>query len=389
MKIAAFSPLNAALLTLCITCLVACGQAPGGPPPTFTGTPKVSVLTLASKPQPLITELPGRVTSMVGAEVRPQVTGIIQERLFVEGDTVKAGQLLYQIDPATYQAAADSAKAALTKADASLVLAQLKAKRNRELVEIKAVSRQAADESDAALKQAEADVASARAALQTQLINLQYTQIKAPVSGRIGRSSVTAGALVTANQAIALARVQQLDPIYIDVTQASLALLELKRSRVAGSLKEGSAPVSILLQNGMSYSERGVLQFSEAIVEEDTDTVTLRIKVPNPNGDLLPGMYARALLEVGVVEKAILIPQKALMRDAQGQSYVAIVDAAGVMRHRPVKVSRAIGDQWLVDEGLAAGERVVIEGQQKVQPGNKVEILAVDASNNTNSIVQH
>lgn len=380
MKITSRSPINAVAIALCVSCLVACGQAPGGPPPQMSGKAKVTALVAEPKPLTLTTELPGRVTPIVGAQVRPQVTGIILERLFVEGETVEAGQLLYQIDPATYSAEADSAKASLARAEASLALAKLQAKRNRELVAIQAVSRQNADESDAALKQAEADVASARAALQSALINLQYTQIKAPVSGRIGRSSVTAGALVTANQATALAMVQQLDPIYIDVNQPSIALLELKRSLAAGALAEGGSAASIVLQNGTHYSQKGVLQFSETTVDEDTDTVTLRIKVANPKGDLLPGMYARAILETGVIENAILIPQQALMRNARAEGYVAVVDAAGIMQHRPVKVSQAIGNQWLVDEGLNAGEHIIVEGQAKARPGSAVEIMALENS---------
>lgn len=388
MKMPSWSLINTSVIALWASCLAACGQAPSGAPPIINGPIKVSTLVVEPQSVTLTNELPGRVTPMVEAHVRPQVTGIIQERLFVEGDTVEASQLLYQIDPASYIAAADSAKAALARAEASLTLAKLQAKRNAELVAIKAVSRQNADQSDAALMQAEADVASARAALQLQMINLQYTQIKAPVSGRIGRSSITAGALVTANQASTLATIQQLDPIYIDVNQPSLTLLELKRSLAAGSLTEAGGEVRIVLQNGKTYSEKGLLQFSETTVNEATDTVTLRIKVPNPQGDLLPGMYTRAVLDTGIIEGAILIPQQALIRGAQAEAYVAVVDAGGIMRHRPIKVSRAIGNQWLVDEGLNAGERIIVEGQFKARPGNPVEIVASDNSANAQSVIK-
>lgn len=388
MKMLSWSLINTSVVVLCVSCLAACGKAPGGPPPTISGPIKVSTLVVEQESVALTSELPGRVTPMVEAQVRPQATGIIQERLFVEGDTVTAGQLLYRIDPATYSASADSAKAALAKAEAALTLAKLQAKRNADLVTIKAVSQQTADQANAALKQAEADVASARAALQSQLIDLQYTQIKAPVSGRIGRSSVTVGALVTANQASSLATIQQLDPIYIDVNQPSLNLLELKHSLAAGSLTQAKGEVSILLQNGATYPEKGLLQFSETTVDEATDTVTLRIKVPNPQGDLLPGMYARALLDTGIVEGAILIPQQALIRGKQAEAYVAVVDADGIMRHRSIKVSRAIGNQWLVDEGLSAGERIVVEGQFKAQPGSAVEIVSSDTSVNAQSLAK-
>ena len=388
MRIASLLATHLAWAALYALCLTACGQAPGGPPPATTGTPKVSAITLESEPFILVAELPGRVTPMIGAQVRPQVTGIIEKRLFVEGDRVAPGQLLYQLDPATYKASVDSAEADLARAKASLNLAQLKAKRNRELMAIKAISQQDADESNAGLKQAQADVAAAKAELQTHQINLQYTKIRSPVAGRIGRSAVTAGALVTANQATALATVQQLDPIYIDVTQSSLALLELKRSLSAGALSPSTAPVVIMLQNGARHVKNGTLEFSEARVDETTDTVTLRIKVPNPNGDLLPGMYARALLEAGVVEDAILVPQQALARDAEGQGYVALVDATGVMVQRKVTVSRAVGNQWLIEDGLSPGEQIIVEGQQKVQPGSKVEVVAPVEASDDNRIVQ-
>lgn len=373
-------PSAATALAAALACalLVACGDPPGGPPPAATGTPQVGVVTLQTQRLALTTELPGRVASTVSAEVRPQVTGIVQQRLFAEGSTVKAGQLLYQIDPASYRAAVDSAEAALAKSEATLAAAKLKATRNRELVAIQAVSRQDADDAEAALKQAEADVASAKAALHTQRINLDYTRVTAPVAGRIGRSTVTPGALVTANQATALATVQQLDPVYVDVTQPSTALLALKRSLAEGTLKNGAAKVKLVLEDGTAYSEQGLLQFSEATVDPNTGSVTLRVQVPNPRGDLLPGMYVRASLEQGVLEQALLVPQQAVARDAAGQASVAVVGADGKLQRRTVNATRAVGDQWLIGAGLAAGDRIAVEGQQKVAPGTAVQAVPAE-----------
>jgi membrane fusion protein (multidrug efflux system) len=379
---------SALAATLASIVLVGCGGPPGGPPPAAGGTPQVSVLTLQPQRVALTTELPGRVASTVSAEVRPQVSGIVQKRLFAEGSTVHAGQLLYQIDPAGYRAAVDNAAATLAKAQASLEAAKLKAARNHELVAIQAVSRQDADDADSALKQAEADVASAKAALETQRINLAYTRVTAPVAGRIGRSSVTPGALVTANQASALATVQQLDPVYVDVTQPSAALLVLKRSLADGTLKNAAAKVKLVLEDGSTYAEPGVLKFSEVNVDPNTGSVTLRVQVPNPRGELLPGMYVRAVVEQGVLENALLVPQQALARDAAGQASVAVVGADGKLQRRSVTATRPIGDQWLVSSGLAAGDRVAVEGQQKVTPGTAVQAMPLDAGKAPSKIAQ-
>jgi len=279
----------------------------------------------------------------------------------------------------------DSAEAALAKAEATLASAKLKATRNRELVAIQAVSRQDAEDAEAALKQSEADVAAAKAALQMQRINLEYTRVTAPVAGRIGRSSVTPGALVTANQSTALATVQQLDPVYVDVTQPSTALLALKRSLAEGTLKNGAAKVKLVLEDGTAYAEPGLLQFSEATVDPGTGSVTMRVQVPNPRGDLLPGMYVRAVLEQGVLEQALLVPQQAVARDTTGQASVAVIGADGKLERRAVNATRAIGDQWLIGGGLAAGDRIAVEGQQKVAPGTTVQ--AVPAENTTSTKV--
>ncbi|URI07612.1 efflux RND transporter periplasmic adaptor subunit [Aquincola tertiaricarbonis] len=360
--------------------LSACGEPPGGPPPQATGTPQVSVMTLQPQRLALTTELPGRVAAAVSAEVRPQVSGVIQKRLFTEGGSVRAGDLLYQIDPATYQAAVASAEATLARAEATLTSAQLKAERQRELAQIQAVSRQDLEDAEAALKQARADVASAQAALQTQRINLAYTRVTAPVAGRIGRSAVTPGALVTANQSGVLATIQQLDPIYVDVTQSSSALLALRRSLGAGTVKGGAAKVKVVLEDGSTYAEPGTLEFAETSVDANTGTVTLRVRVPNPRGELLPGMYARAVVEQGVVDDALLVPQQAVARDGSGQALVSLVGADGKLTRQPVTAERALGDRWLLTAGVKAGDRVAVEGQQKVTPGAEVQAVAATAS---------
>lgn len=355
--------------------LAACGEAPGGPPPAATGSPQVAVLTLQPQRLALTTELPGRVAAAVSAEVRPQVSGVVQKRFFTEGGTVRAGELLYQIDPAPYQAAVASAEATLARAEAALGSAQLKAERQRELAQIQAVSRQDAEDAEAALKQARADVASAQAALQTQKINLAYTRVTAPVGGHIGRSTVTPGALVTANQSGVLATIQQLDPIYVDVTQSSSALLALRRSLGAGTVKSGAAKVDLMLEDGSAYAGAGTLEFAETSVDASTGSVTLRVRVPNPRGELMPGMYARAVLEQGVIDGALLVPQQAVSRDAAGQALVSLVGADGKLTRQPVTAARAVGDHWLLTTGVKAGDRVAVEGQQKVASGIAVQVV--------------
>ena len=357
--------------------LSACGDPPSGPPPMGGGTPQVNVMTLQPQRLPLTAELSGRVAAAVSAEVRPQVTGLIRRRAFTEGGMVKAGELLYQIDPATYEAAVASAEATLAHAAAVRDSAKLKAARQSDLVKLQAVSKQDAEDADAALKQAEADVAAAEASLLTQRINLNYTRVTAPVAGRIGRSSATLGALVTANQATALATIQQLDPIYVDVTQTSAAQLAFKRSLAKGSLKSGTAKVVIRLEDGTQYSEPGVLEFSETSVDASTGAVTMRVRVPNPRGELLPGMYARAIVEQGVVDQALLLPQQAVTRDATGQAFVDVVDASGKLHHQPIVATRTVGDQWWVSSGLKVGDRIAVEGQQKAKEGQTVQPVLV------------
>jgi membrane fusion protein (multidrug efflux system) len=333
------------------------------------------VVTLAPQTLALTTELAGRTQPHQISEVRPQVSGILLKRLFTEGAQVKAGEPLYQIDPATYHAAADQARAALAKAEANVATNRLKAQRYEELAALDAVSKQARDDAVVALKQSEADVAAAHAAVQTAQINVDYTTLTAPISGQIGRSSVTPGALVTANQAAALATIQQLDPIYVDVTQSSADLLRLRRALASGTLKTAGADqarVKLVLEDGTPYPATGTLQFAEVTVDPTSGAVTLRAVFPNPKQTLLAGMYVRAILEEGVRSGALLVPQQAVTRDPRGNGVALVVGADGKVAPRILTIDRAVGDQWLVTAGLAAGDRVIVEGLQKARPGAPV-----------------
>ncbi|MEW6765735.1 MAG: efflux RND transporter periplasmic adaptor subunit [Pseudomonadota bacterium] len=365
--------------------LAACGggHQEGAASPAAASLPVVSVLTVQPQTVPRMTEIPGRVVPYLIAELRPQVTGIIQARTFNEGGEVKAGQLLYQIDPAIYKAAYDGARAALARAEANLHAARLKAERARELVRISAVSKESNDDAQAALKQAQADVGSAKAALDKARIDLDYTRLTSPISGRIGRSMVTPGALVTANQAAALATVQQLDPIYVDLTQSSADLLALKRDLESGRLQRGDAnavPVKLLLEDGSEYGPEGMLAFSEVTVNPETGSVILRAVFPNPNGDLLPGMYVRARLVQGVDEQAIMLPHAALTRDPRGNAQIMVVNGEAKVEPRTVKTAQSRGGEWLVTDGLAAGERVIVEGLQKIRAGVPVKAEEVTSA---------
>ncbi len=346
-------------------------------PPTAVG-----VVTLATQPVTVSAELPGRTAAHLIAEVRPQITGIIQERLFDEGAEVSAGQVLYQIDPALYQAAYDSARAAHQKAQASLASLRLQAERYAELVKIDAVSRQQNDDAQAARLQAEADVAETRAALQTARINLDYTRITAPISGQVATSTYTPGALVTANQADALTTVRQLDPIYVDVTQSSAELLALRRQLAQGRLHragDDAVRVRLLLEDGSEYTHAGTLAFTGVAVDESTGTVRLRALFPNPDGLLMPGMYVRAQVEQGVDREGLLVPQQAVTHNPRGEAVAWVIGADNTAEQRVIEAPRAIGDQWLVTGGLAAGERVVVEGTQKLRPGAAVDPHPVGA----------
>ncbi len=344
--------------------------APAGPaalPP-----PEVGVVTLAAERVEITTELPGRTAALRVAEVRPQVSGIILKRLFTEGTEVKAGEQLYQIDPAPYQAAFDSAQATVARSEAAMKVAKLLAERRQRLAKSNAISKQELDDATAAYEQARADLAASKASLETARINLTYTEVLAPISGRIGRSAITEGALVTSNQTLPLATVHQLDPIYVDVTQSSLQLLRLKREFAAGQLKntnEQEAATTLVLEDGTEYPETGKLQFSEVSVDPGTGSVTLRAVFPNPRRDLLPGMFVRATLKEGVKEGAILAPQRGVTRNSRGEPTAMVVDAEDKVELRVLKTDRIVGDKWLVTEGLQPGDRLVVEGVQKIRPG--------------------
>jgi membrane fusion protein (multidrug efflux system) len=340
--------------------------------------PVVGVVTVQPQRLAITTELPGRTTPFLVSDVRPQVGGIVKVRKFREGGDVKAGEALYQIDPATYKASYDSNVAALAKAEASLRSTRLRAERYKELVAIKAVSQQDYDDAAASLAQGEADVASARANVETSRINLAYARIDAPISGRIGKSAVTPGALVTANQATALATIQQLDPIFVDVTQPSAAMLQLRQAMARGDLQKSStnaAKVRLLLEDGSTYPLEGKLEFSDVTVDQNTGAITLRAVFPNPNADLLPGMYVRAVLQEGVKERALLVPQQAVSRDSTGKPMAYVVDAQHKLQRRLLESERAIDDQWLVKSGLQAGDQLVVDGQQRVAPGVEVKTV--------------
>jgi len=345
--------------------------------------PAVTVLAVHTEAVPLTAELPGRTAPYLIAEVRPQVTGIVKQRQFNEGGEVKAGQVLYQIDPATYQAAYDSAKAMLARAEANAEAARLKAQRYAELVKIEAVSKQADDEAVAALKQAQADIASAKAAVDKARIDLDFTRVNSPIAGRVGRSAVTQGALVTANQADALVTVQKLDPIYVDVTQSSADLLRLKRQLADGKLQRAAGdavPVKLVLEDGSVYGAEGRLAFSEVTVDQGTGSVTLRAVFPNPKGELLPGMYVRAQLTQGVKGDAVLVPHAAVSHDPRGNAQVMVVNGESKVEVRLVKAEQSRGDKWVVTEGLVAGERVIVEGLQRVRPGVQVQAQEAGAA---------
>ena len=356
-----------------------CGKETPASNPPAGGPPEVAVVWVKPERVTITTELSGRTSAYLIAEVRPQVGGIIQKRLFTEGSDVKAGQVLYQIDPATYQAAYDSARAVMDRAGANLIPARLKAERYKELLGINAISVQDYDDAYAALKQAEADIAINKAAVETARINLAYTRVSAPISGRIGKSSVTIGALVTASQSASLATIQQLDPVYVDVTQSSIEMLQLKRDLASGQIKRdgpNQAKVSLLLEDGISYPLQGTLKFSDVTIDQSTGSVTLRTVFPNPNQILLPGMYVRAVLEEGVIEQAIQVPQRGVTRDSAGNATAMIVGVGDKVESRTLKVIRAIGDTWLVSEGLNPGDRLIVEGLQKAQPGTTVKPVA-------------
>jgi membrane fusion protein (multidrug efflux system) len=363
---------NSLISLVLFAALAGCGAKTA--PPEGRGAVPVTVVTLAPMTVTLKRELPGRVTPFLVAEVRPQVNGIIAQRLFTEGGLVRAGQPLYQIEDAAYRADRESAAASVARAEATLVTAQLNARRSAELVKVDAVSKQDDEDAAAALRQAEADLKAARAALARADVVLGFARITAPISGRIGKSSVTQGALVTANQAAPLATVQQMDPVFVDVTQSSAEFLELRRALAAGTLKgTRDLPVTIMLEDGSQFDQPGKLEFSDVTVDPTTGSFALRIVVPNPQNILLPGMYVRAVVGDGRRENALLAPQQGVTHDPKGGTTAMVVDKDGKVELRQIEVSRAIGDKWLVESGLAAGDRVIVEGLQKIKPGAPVQ----------------
>lgn len=361
-------------------------QAPNSAPQV---TP-VGVVILKSQALTLKKVLPGRISAFQIAEIRPQVSGIVESRLFIEGKQVEQGQALYQINPAIFKAQLAASEASVARAQASIASSKAKVTRFSELLKIKAVSQQDFDEADAAYKQAKAELLTAKAQLQTAQINLDYSHVSSPISGQISKSSVTVGALVSTNQAMALATVTQLDPIYVDLTQSSNELTRVKKALASGLLTVDPATqmdVELIMEDGSIYPHKGTLQFSEVTVDPSTGSVTLRAKFPNPEKLLLPGMYARASIVEGVKSDAILAPQRGVSRNSKGEPTALVVSKNTRVESRVLKIDRSVGANWLVTEGLIAGDRLIVEGLQKIHPGAVVKVteahLLTSSSKNT------
>ncbi|WP_107309932.1 efflux RND transporter periplasmic adaptor subunit [Burkholderia metallica] len=355
--------------------LAACGKKESAPPPQ---TPEVGVVTVQPQAVPVFTDLPGRTSAFLVAQVRARVDGIVLRREFTEGTDVKAGQRLYKIDPAPYIAALNSAKATLAKAQANLVTQNALVARYKVLVAANAVSKQDYDNAVATQGQAAADVAAGKAAVDTAQINLGYTDVVSPISGRVGISQVTPGAYVQASQATLMSTVQQLDPVYVDLTQSSLEGLKLRQDVQSGRLKTsgpGAAKVSLILEDGKTYSEAGKLQFSDVTVDQTTGSVTIRAVFPNPGRVLLPGMFVRARIEEGVNENAFLVPQIGVTHDQKGQAIALVVNASNKVEPRPLKTTGMQGQNWVVEGGLQAGDHVIVQGGEKVRPGATVKTV--------------
>lgn len=358
--------------------LTGCGKPKGAGGPPTGAPPEVGVVTVQPERVALTAVLPGRASASLVAEVRPQISGLLQKRLFTEGADVQAGQALYQLDPAPLQSALDNAKAALGRAEASLPALRSRSDRFKQALVDKAVSQQDFDDADAALKQAEADAQYGKATVATAEINLAYARIVSPISGRIGKSTVTDGAIVTAYQPVPLATVQQMDPIYVDVPQSTPDLMRTQRRLQEDRSQHGGTnqnQVHLILEDGSPYSLTGTLQFRDVSVDPTTGSVILRMVFPNPDGALLPGMFVRAVLSEGVLDQAILIPQQSVSRDPKGNPLALVVDDAGKVAPRMLTLDRAIGDRWLVSAGLAAGDRVIAEGAQRLRPGAVVNAV--------------
>jgi membrane fusion protein (multidrug efflux system) len=349
------------------------------------GPAEVTVVTLHAEKVALKTELPGRTTVALTSEIRPQITGIVKARTFEEGARVKAGQVLYQIEPAQYRAAVAGAQADLAAARAALEGAKLKDERYASLSKIEGVSKQEADDARLLHQQMVATVAQKEAALDMARINLGYTSITAPISGHISKSTVTAGALVTANQPQALATIRSLDPIYVDLTESNEQRLKLRAQVGSGALQAGSTAVKLILPDGTTYAQQGTLEFAEVAVDEATGTVTLRAKFPNPDDVLLPGMYVRAVLDEAVDQSAILAPQQGISHDAKGNATAMVVGADGKAEPRTVVATRTVGDRWLVEDGLKEGDKLIVEGTNKIGPGMPVHATELGAGSASGS----
>jgi len=366
--------------TLAAVLLAAC-EKQQAPAAMQASMPNVTVVTLKTQPVTLTRQLPGRTNAFVVAEVRPQVTGIVKERLFAEGSLVHAGQPLYQLDDATYQADYNSAKAQLQRAEASVDIAKYNAERAEKLIGTNAISEQDLNNARAELRQAQADVGIARARVDAAKVTLDYARITSPIEGRIGKSTVTQGALVTKDQSNPLATVQQLDPIYVDLTRSATELLDLRRTLSSGAARETDGiPVTIILEDGSRYAYEGQLAFSDVAVDPMTGSYALRVVVPNPDNLLMPGMYVRAIVSNAVLERGLLVPQRGIARDVKGDASAMVVNSENTVEQRAVQVSRTIGDQWLVDSGLVEGDRVVIEGLQRIRPGIPVNATEADTT---------
>ena len=367
------------LSSLIISAILLSGCDNSGDGQPHAQIPQVSVYVVHSAPLSVTTELPGRTSAYRVAEVRPQVNGIILQRNFVEGSDVSAGQSLYQIDPATYQATYESAKGDLAKAQAAANMDQLTVKRYQKLLGTKYISQQDYDTAVATAQQSNAAVVAAKAAVETARINLAYTKVTSPISGRIGKSAVTEGALVQNGQTTALATVQQLDPIYVDVTQSSNDFLRLKQELANGKLQQenGKAKVELVTNDGLKYPQNGTLEFSDVTVDQTTGSITLRAIFPNPDHTLLPGMFVRARLEEGVNPDALLVPQQGVTRTPRGDASAMVVGEGDKVEVRQITATQAIGDKWLVTEVLKTGDRVIITGLQKVRPGVQVKAQEV------------
>lgn len=366
--------------------ITACGQNGEENKTQKRASVEVGVITVKTQHQDIRVELPGRSKAYLEAEVRPQASGIITERMFVEGGYVTKGQSLYQIDSATYKAAVLSAEANLASANAGLVSAKAKASRYKDLIKTSAISLQDFDEAEALYKQALANVSVAKAGINTARVNLVYTEVKAPISGRISKSSVTAGALVTANQIQVLAKIQQLNPINVDIAQSSAQLLRLKAKFKQGKLQAiDNTDVQLILEDGSTYSYMGELRFSEVSVDENTGSVTLRAEFPNPEGLLLPGMYVRAVLNAGTDPQAILVPQKSITRNAKGQAVAMLVNSENKVELRIVTTAEVIDNQWRITEGLAVGDILIVEGLQKIRPGTSVKSVAITSADSAST----